>query len=116
MIFAHVKPDKASFVRLLVLPNLGVRFIHRRKTMAALAQPLLTNSQLAPSHLPRFVERPRPSRLARLAATLRLWRGRLEQKRTLARLTSRELADFGASTADVYRELRTPFWRALPPC
>jgi uncharacterized protein YjiS (DUF1127 family) len=31
-------------------------------------------------------------------------------------LTERELADFGASSADVYRELSIPFWRALPPC
>ena len=38
------------------------------------------------------------------------------QRRALASLTDRELADFGATTADVYRELRTPFWRAQPPC
>jgi uncharacterized protein YjiS (DUF1127 family) len=34
----------------------------------------------------------------------------------LADLTERELADFGASSADVYRELSAPFWRSLPPC
>ena len=51
-----------------------------------------------------------------LLATLRLWRQRARERRTLAELTERELADFGASSADVYRELSTPFWRALPPC
>jgi uncharacterized protein YjiS (DUF1127 family) len=41
---------------------------------------------------------------------------RSRERRALARLTERELADFGASTADVYRELSTPVWRVLPPC
>jgi uncharacterized protein YjiS (DUF1127 family) len=54
--------------------------------------------------------------LARLAATLRLWRRRIRERRALAELTPHELADFGASTADVYRELTTPFWRSPPPC
>jgi uncharacterized protein YjiS (DUF1127 family) len=54
--------------------------------------------------------------LARLAATLRLWRRRVRERQALAQLTQRELADFGATTADVYRELATPFWRAQPPC
>jgi uncharacterized protein YjiS (DUF1127 family) len=47
---------------------------------------------------------------------MRLWRQRARQRRALAELTERELADFGATRADVYRELSTPFWRALPPC
>jgi uncharacterized protein YjiS (DUF1127 family) len=51
-----------------------------------------------------------------LLATLRLWRQRARERRALAELSERELADFGASSADVYRELSTPFWRSLPPC
>ena len=51
-----------------------------------------------------------------LLATLRLWRQRARERRALAELTERELADFGATSADVYRELSTPFWRSLPPC
>ena len=43
--------------------------------------------------------------LARFAATLRLWRRRIHERQALASLTDRELADFGATTADVYREL-----------
>jgi uncharacterized protein YjiS (DUF1127 family) len=51
-----------------------------------------------------------------LLATFRQWRQRVRERRALAALTERELADFGASSADVYRELSTPFWRSLPPC
>jgi uncharacterized protein YjiS (DUF1127 family) len=55
---------------------------------------------------------PRPG----LLATLRLWRQRARERRALAELSQRELADFGATSADVYRELSTPFWRSMPPC
>jgi uncharacterized protein YjiS (DUF1127 family) len=58
----------------------------------------------------------RPGAFARLVATLRLWRRRIDERAALAKLSPRELADFGASTADVHRELSTPFWRAPPPC
>jgi len=51
-----------------------------------------------------------------LLATFRQWRQRVRERRALAELSERELADFGASSADVYRELSTPFWRSLPPC
>jgi uncharacterized protein YjiS (DUF1127 family) len=54
--------------------------------------------------------------LARFAATLLLWRHRVHERQVLASLSDRELADFGATSADVYRELATPFWRAPPPC
>jgi uncharacterized protein YjiS (DUF1127 family) len=76
--------------------------------MSGFARPTLIYSQ------PLTVERaaPRPG----LLATMRLWRQRARQRRALAELTERELADFGATRADVYRELSTPFWRALPPC
>ncbi len=74
--------------------------------MAVIAHPALTNSQ-ALGHQPW---------IGRVASTLRVWRRRVRERRALANLTERELADFGATTADVYRELTTPFWRAPPPC
>ncbi len=79
--------------------------------MAVIAFPSLTNSQ-------PLGGRSGAGRrtLAHLAATLLLWRRRIRERRALAGLTERELADFGATTADVYRELATPFWRAQPPC
>ena len=81
--------------------------------MAAITHPSLTNSQ-------RLGERPwlggRTGPLARFAVTVRLWRRRVHERQVLASLSDRELADFGATTADVYRELATPFWRAPPPC
>ena len=83
--------------------------------MAGFAYQSLTNSQLwaAPA---RLSVSSRAGLLSRLAANIRLWRRRIDERAALARLTQRELADFGASTADVYRELSTPFWRAPPPC
>lgn len=81
--------------------------------MAGLAQSSLIYSQ-------PLVARPESgghgSLFARAAARLRLWRRRIRERRALAAMTERELADFGASSADVYRELSTPFWRSLPPC
>jgi uncharacterized protein YjiS (DUF1127 family) len=74
--------------------------------MAAITHPSLTNSQ------PLAV---RPL-VGRFGSTLRLWRQRIRERRALADLSERDLADFGATTADVYRELSTPFWRAQPPC
>jgi uncharacterized protein YjiS (DUF1127 family) len=64
----------------------------------------------------RSVDAKNGSLLARAAATLRLWRKRIREKRALAQLDERDLHDFGASGADVYAELRRPFWRAPPPC
>jgi uncharacterized protein YjiS (DUF1127 family) len=52
------------------------------------------------------------SLLTRAVATLRLWRKRIHEKRALDRLDDRDLHDFGATRADVYAELRRPFWRA----
>lgn len=75
--------------------------------MATLAHPSLTNS-----HVSHAWTEP----LARALTTLRLWHNRIEQRRALSRLSPRDLADFGASSADVYREVHTPFWRAVPPC
>ena len=56
-----------------------------------------------------------PSFLARVAATLRLWRKRIREKQALERLDERDLHDMGVSFSDVYSELRRPFWRAPPP-
>jgi len=64
----------------------------------------------------RSIHAGRPSLLARVAATLGLWRKRLREKRALARLDERDLHDFGATNSDVDAELRRPFWRAPPPC
>ena len=81
--------------------------------MSATSHSFLTNSQVIGVHQ---AARGRQHPLAWFAATLRLWRRRIRERRALANLTQRELADFGATTADVYRELATPFWRAQPPC
>jgi uncharacterized protein YjiS (DUF1127 family) len=80
--------------------------------MSGFAYPPLTNSQL--STLPTERSRHRAHRLARLVSALRVWRKRRRELNALARLNDRELADFGASSADVYRELNTTFWR-IPP-
>jgi len=69
--------------------------------MSGLAHSFLTNSQ------PLAV---RPW-FGRATGTLRVWRRRIRERRALAELSPRELADFGATTADAYRELSTPFWR-----
>ncbi len=82
--------------------------------MAAYAERSLTKTQLPT--FPAWLQAGRPSLFAKLLAALRLWRRRVREREQLARLTTRELADFGATTADVYRELSSPFWRAPPPC
>lgn len=80
--------------------------------MAAIAESSLTKSQaFRGREVPGLI-----GPLGRFVATFGLWRRRIRERRVLAQLTERELADFGASTADVYRELATPFWRAPPPC
>jgi uncharacterized protein YjiS (DUF1127 family) len=79
--------------------------------MAAIAHPLLTISQLSVRPARR-----RDGRVAQFAATLREWRQRSRERAALARLTPRELADFGASSADVHREITAPFWGVMPPC
>jgi uncharacterized protein YjiS (DUF1127 family) len=83
--------------------------------MAAFTYPSLTNSQLSTLPARSGMGRHKGA-LSRFADNLRLWRRRIDERAALARLTQRELADFGASTADVHRELSTPFWRAQPPC
>lgn len=78
--------------------------------MAAYVHPLLTISQLS--------LRPAKQRrgwLAGVATRLQQWRKRSRERAALAQLTQRELADFGATSADVYRELSSSFWQNLPP-
>jgi uncharacterized protein YjiS (DUF1127 family) len=83
--------------------------------MAGFAHTSLTNSH-SPSVQARAWQRPRDTLLSRLVATVLLWRRRIRERQALSQLTARELADFGASNADVYREMSQPFWRAPPPC
>ena len=74
--------------------------------MAAFTYPSLTNSPLSTLPARSGMDRPR-GMLARFVDKFRLWRRRIDERAALARLTERELADFGVST---------PFWRAQPPC
>ena len=62
----------------------------------------------------RAVDAKNGSLLERAAATLRLWRKRVREKRALERLDERDLHDIGVSYSDVYAELRRPFWRSPP--
>jgi len=70
----------------------------------------LTRSSLTDFQVPA---RPRtaPSLLARIIATLRVWRRRVRERQRLAELTEYELHDFGASSGDRFQELAKPFWR-----
>lgn len=76
--------------------------------MSGIVYPLLTNSQISARPSPG---RHHPGLLTRLAAALRRWRRLSAERQAFAELSQRELADIGASTADVYRELNTPIWR-----
>ena len=57
--------------------------------------------------------RPRPFVPAWRAAIdrLQLWQRRRRERGELARLSDRELYDFGASRSDAMAELNKPFWR-----
>jgi uncharacterized protein YjiS (DUF1127 family) len=39
------------------------------------------------------------------------WRGRVRDRRQLARMSDKELWDIGCSYADAHREINKPFWR-----
>lgn len=67
--------------------------------------PDLRDLEVAPRILPR-----RPWH-ARLTAWLRLCRARTRQRRALARLDARLLADVGLTPDDAVREYAKPFWR-----
>ena len=50
--------------------------------------------------------------LARVAATVGTWRERARQRRHLAEMSSRMLADIGVSTSAARAEAGKPFWQA----
>jgi uncharacterized protein YjiS (DUF1127 family) len=50
--------------------------------------------------------------VAAAATLVRTWMKRHAERDELARLTDRELRDIGWSLADIYTEIRKPFWRA----
>lgn len=56
------------------------------------------------------VQRPPPS-LARMAATLKLWRSRVRERRQLRNLSDRALHDMGITHDRAREEWRKPFWR-----
>jgi len=76
--------------------------------MSGFIYPSLTNSQIS--------ARPaaHPGLFGRLVKKARAWHRHNEEMRRLSEMTHRELSDFGASSADVYREINTPFWH-IPP-
>jgi uncharacterized protein YjiS (DUF1127 family) len=47
-----------------------------------------------------------------LDRVLTVWRRRCRERRELAEMTLYELRDAGLSTAQVWQEIRKPFWRA----
>ncbi|MGA3404001.1 MAG: DUF1127 domain-containing protein [Acetobacteraceae bacterium] len=79
--------------------------------MAALVHPSLTNCQ-GLHYAARFAAPARPGLFAGLTATLRLWHRRSRERQELARLSQRELRDMRVSSADVWHEIRQPFWRS----
>ncbi len=66
---------------------------------------------------PPSLAAPRPAKSIRgravpalLLAALLAWLDRLEQRRQLANLTARELADIGLEAGAARRDQRPPFW------
>jgi uncharacterized protein YjiS (DUF1127 family) len=53
----------------------------------------------------------RATRSTSLAVTLWLWVERVRQRRALADLDDRLLRDIGLTRADVWLEIKKPFWR-----
>lgn len=53
----------------------------------------------------------RRSFVGRCLAILRMWRQRAEERRALAALDDRLLADIGVTRGDAERECAQPFWR-----
>lgn len=49
--------------------------------------------------------------MARARKTLRLWQGRVRQRRALARLDDSLLRDIGIGRGAARREARKPFWK-----
>ncbi len=53
---------------------------------------------------------PRPTLIARIAATLRVWRERRIARRALAQVDARSLRDVGIAPELVAYEIAQPFW------
>lgn len=49
---------------------------------------------------------------SRLRATLSVWRRRARERRELARVSARDLKDFGLTPGAARFEANKPFWRA----
>jgi uncharacterized protein YjiS (DUF1127 family) len=82
--------------------------------MATQAHRSLTNCQAIA--LPSAFEAPQePGLFSRAAGTVRLWQRRSRERQELALLSKRELRDLPVSAADVWHEIRQPFWRATRP-
>jgi uncharacterized protein YjiS (DUF1127 family) len=47
-----------------------------------------------------------------VAATISLWRNRMRDRRALAQMSERGLADIGVCRSQIAGELDKPFWRA----
>ena len=62
------------------------------------------------SEFPALPQR-RAAPLRRLIALLRCWRDRARERRILARLDDRLLADIGITRLEQARECEKPFWR-----
>ena len=82
--------------------------------MATLVHQSLTNSQ-AVSLSRGYVASSQPGLFARVRATWRAWQRHAREQQELARLSERELRDMRVSSADVWREIRQPFWRVPRP-
>jgi uncharacterized protein YjiS (DUF1127 family) len=53
-----------------------------------------------------------PYKLAAVADTLHLWRGRFQQRIELSHWSERDMNDVGLSRTEVMAEAEKPFWRA----
>jgi uncharacterized protein YjiS (DUF1127 family) len=82
--------------------------------MAALVHQSLTNSQAVPLAA-RYASPAQSGLFSRVGATLRAWQRHAREQQELARLSDRELRDMRVSSADVWREVRQPFWRVTGP-
>ncbi len=66
----------------------------------------MTDISLSPARKFLFTEL-----LETLGPRIRRWRDRARQRAELARMSDREIRDIGVSRAEVWREVRKPFWR-----
>jgi uncharacterized protein YjiS (DUF1127 family) len=77
----------------------------------------MTATAHAPLTFPHPLPRPyragrtAPGLLARVTATLRLWRQRSQGRHALMELDYRDLRDIGITSVDAQWEASQPFWR-----